>query len=99
MPVKTPAWLWHSPSAMATVSRTLLLPLAGLYRLGTTLRNAAYDAGMLKSAPLAAPSVAIGNLSVGGTGKTPLTMHLAARLAAAGLTPGIVLRGYGGDET
>jgi tetraacyldisaccharide 4'-kinase len=99
MPVKTPTWLWHSPSGVAAVSRTLLLPLAGLYRLGTTLRNAAYDAGMLKSAPLAAPSVGIGNLSVGGTGKTPLTMHVAARLAAAGLTPGIVLRGYGGDET
>src|SRR5205085_6813275 len=97
--VKTPTWLWRSPSAMAQVSRALLLPFAGLHRLGTTLRNAAYDAGIARSVPLAAPSVGIGNLSVGGTGKTPLTMYLAARLAARGLRPGIVLRGYGGDET
>lgn len=92
-------WLWRSRSPLATVSRLALLPVSGVYRLVTLLRNAAYDGGLLRSGVLAAPSVGIGNLSVGGTGKTPLTMHVASSLARRGLRPGIVLRGYGGDET
>ena len=92
-------WVWRSGSPLAKLSRVALLPLAGLYRLGTAARNGLYDAGLLASRPLAAPSVGIGNLSVGGTGKTPLTQHVASRFAALGLTPGIILRGYGNDET
>lgn len=91
-------WLWRSATPLAQLGRAALLPAAGLYRLGTAARNAAYDAGWLRSAPLAAPSVGIGNLSVGGTGKTPLTMYVASFFARRGLRPGIVLRGYGGDE-
>jgi tetraacyldisaccharide 4'-kinase len=92
-------WLWRSRSPGALLARLALVPVAGAYRLAVLARNAAYDAGLLKSGPLAAPSVGIGNLSVGGTGKTPLTMHVAGSLARRGLHPGIVLRGYGGDET
>ena len=92
-------WVWQASSPGAKAARAALLPLAGLYRLGTAARNGLYDAGLLPSAPLPAPSLGIGNLSVGGTGKTPLTMYAAARLAGSGLTPGIILRGYGNDET
>src|SRR3989454_9979618 len=44
------------------------------------------------------PTIAVGNLSVGGTGKTPLAAWIAAYCAARGRTPGILLRGYGGGE-
>src|SRR5260370_23667276 len=44
------------------------------------------------------PTIAVGNLSVGGTGKTPLASWIARRCAAQGRRPGILLRGYGGDE-
>ena len=45
------------------------------------------------------PSVAVGNLTVGGSGKTPIAIWIARHYAAQGLRPGILLRGYGGDET
>jgi tetraacyldisaccharide 4'-kinase len=76
-----------------------LLPVSASYRMAIGVRNAAYDAGVLKSHRLPVPSIGIGNLSVGGTGKTPLTMYVAAELTRRGLRPGILLRGYGDDET
>jgi len=63
------------------------------------LRAAAYGRGWRATAPLPLPSVSVGNLAVGGAGKTPLAAWIAARYAARGLTPGILLRGYGGDES
>jgi tetraacyldisaccharide 4'-kinase len=91
--------IWRSPSPGATGIRWLLLPAAALYRAGTALRNAAYDRGLLRARPLPVPSIGVGNLSVGGTGKTPLTAWIAGELARRGLAVGIVLRGYGDDET
>ncbi len=91
-------WVWRARSPLAMLTRAALLPAAGLYRLGSSVRNAAYDAGLLRSSALPVPSVGIGNLSVGGTGKTPLAMFAAQELLERGLRPGIVLRGYGGDE-
>lgn len=94
----TARWVWLSPSPAAIASRLTLLPAAAVYRAGTAARNAAYDAGVLKRRRLPLPSVGIGNLSVGGTGKTPLTIHVAGEMVRRGLKPGILLRGYGGDE-
>ena len=91
-------WVWHSRSVPARLARLALLPPAALYRAGTAVRNAAYDVGLMKSAPLARPSIGVGNLAVGGTGKTPLSAWLAGELRRRGLTAGIVLRGYGADE-
>ena len=91
-------WLWRSRSFAAKAARSALLPLAGLYRAGVAARNAAYDAGLAKKSPLARPSIGVGNLAVGGTGKSPLTAFLAAELKRRGVTAGIVLRGYGADE-
>jgi tetraacyldisaccharide 4'-kinase len=80
------------------VVRSLLVPASGLYRLGSAARHAAYDAGLVSSHALPLPSVGIGNLAVGGTGKTPLTGWVATALARRGARPAVVLRGYGGDE-
>lgn len=63
-----------------------------------TARNRAFDRGWLSSKPGVIPTLAVGNLTVGGTGKTPLAGWLAATLRARGLRVAIVLRGYGGDE-
>jgi tetraacyldisaccharide 4'-kinase len=56
------------------------------------------SAFLLKSAVAPIPTLAVGNLTVGGTGKTPITAWFAARLAALGHSPAVVMRGYGGDE-
>jgi len=73
-------------------------PLAALYGGVTRLRRRLYRAGWLSSVKLPVPVVVIGNISVGGTGKTPLTIALAEALRARGLRPGVVSRGYGGSE-
>ena len=91
--------IWRGESSGAGLLRAALLVPAALYRAGTGLRNAAYDAGLLASHPLPAPSVGVGNLAVGGTGKTPIASYLAGELARRGVRPGILLRGYrGADE-
>ena len=62
------------------------------------LRAAAYRGRLLGTDRLPLPTVAVGNLSLGGTGKTPLAAWIAAYYVARGQKPGILLRGYGGDE-
>jgi len=73
-----------------------LRPLAALYRAVTALRHAAYASGLLRSVRADRPVVVVGNLSVGGSGKTPLVAWLADALTAADIRVGIVSRGYGG---
>jgi tetraacyldisaccharide 4'-kinase len=63
------------------------------------LKVAAYRLGWLGVADLPLPSVAVGNLTVGGSGKTPIAIWAARHYASRGLVPGILLRGYGADET
>src|SRR5262249_25272096 len=66
-----------------------------LYRGGVRLRNALYDGGVVTPARLPWPVVSIGNLTVGGSGKTPITSYLAGALLARGFRVGIASRGYG----
>ncbi|MGH8632070.1 MAG: tetraacyldisaccharide 4'-kinase [Burkholderiales bacterium] len=73
-----------------------LLPFAGLFALVSASRRIAYRRGWLHATRLPAKIVIVGNISVGGTGKTPLVIWLAEALRARGLTPGLVSRGYRG---
>ena len=79
--------LWH----------VLLIPLSWLFWLLSGLRRLSYKAGLLRSCKLPVPLIVIGNISVGGTGKTPLVIWLAEKLKAAGYKPGIISRGYAGS--
>ena len=76
---------------------SLLQPLSWLFGAVVGVRRRAYSAGWLRSVRVARPVVVVGNLTVGGTGKTPLTIWLARELSARGLKVGIVSRGYGGS--
>ena len=83
--------LWYREPA----GPSLLQPLGWLYGGLVALRRRAYASGWARSAGAGRPVVVVGNLTVGGTGKTPLTLWLARALRAAGLRVGIVARGYG----
>ncbi|HZR83081.1 MAG TPA: tetraacyldisaccharide 4'-kinase [Candidatus Binatia bacterium] len=73
-----------------------LAPAAALFRVGWWVRRAVYATGVRRAERVAAPVVGIGNLTVGGTGKTPAALWLATRLRDLGFAPAIVTRGYGG---
>lgn len=94
------AYVWHAPALGAVVVRVLLMPLAWLFGAIVSRRNAVFDrrrsAGTASAPPL--PALSVGNLSVGGTGKTPMASWFAAQLRERGASPALVLRGYGDDE-
>src|SRR5512138_1840428 len=85
---------WQRRGALAW----LLSPLAVLHYLAYGGRRALYALGALPRTRIDVPVVVIGNLYVGGTGKTPLTIELVRALVARGWRPGIVSRGYGGVD-
>ncbi len=73
--------------------RLLLLPFSWLYGIVVTIRNWMFDSGIKKSQPIPGPSICIGNITVGGTGKSPLTAYIAKLFEAN--RPVILSRGYG----
>ena len=75
----------------------LLLPLAALYWLLSSARRGLFRLGIKSQHKLAVPVVIVGNISVGGTGKTPFTLWLCQQLLAKGIKPGIISRGYGAN--
>lgn len=75
-------------------ARLLLAATSLPYAAAVAARNAAFDAGLLASFAAGAPVVSVGNLTLGGTGKTPLVAWVARRLLDRGLAPAIVSRGY-----
>jgi tetraacyldisaccharide 4'-kinase len=87
---------WYTPRLTALA--ILLLPLSLLFRLGVALRRLGYRVGVLPAVRLSVPVVVVGNITVGGSGKTPLVAALARALAQRGFHPGIVSRGYGRDD-
>ncbi len=94
----TPADLWRSSSVAARAARTLLLPAERAMAGAVALRNALYDRGALPARATPIPAVSVGNLTVGGTGKTPIAAWIARQLVTRGAAPAVVLRGYGDDE-
>jgi tetraacyldisaccharide 4'-kinase len=87
-------WLWTSRRIDARVARAALLPASGLWRAAMGLRLTAYERGWLPVHDLPLPSVGVGNLTVGGSGKTPIAIWIARHYAAKGAVPGVLLRGH-----
>jgi tetraacyldisaccharide 4'-kinase len=83
-------WQHRTPLSYA------LYPLSLIFRVVSAARRSAYARGMLIAHRVGVPVVIVGNITVGGTGKTPLVLWLAAFLQRQGMRPGIVSRGYGG---
>ena len=90
---------WTGRGTRARTLRALLTPLEIAYRGAVALRGWMYDSRLFHAENFSVAVVSVGNLSVGGTGKTPVAAWLARTLTERGIKPGIVLRGYGGDET
>lgn len=84
---------WQQHNALSVA----LLPLSWLFCFAAALRRAAYRAGWFKTHRLSVPIIIVGNITVGGTGKTPLVIRLVEFLRAQGYRPGVVSRGYGGS--
>ncbi len=95
---RTTTWLqqrWQGRS----VPVLALVPLSWIYGALVGLRRQLYHLGVLRRHRLAVPVIIVGNVTVGGTGKTPLVIWLSRFLLNAGYRPGIITRGYGGQAT
>jgi tetraacyldisaccharide 4'-kinase len=86
--------VWYGPAWRSLP----LWPLALLYRMILALRALAYRSGLFRVEHVDVPVIVVGNLTVGGTGKTPVAAWLARQLEARGRRVGVVLRGYGGSH-
>jgi len=84
---------WYAPRL--TPLTLLLVPLSVPFAGAVALRRALYRGGLLRAHRLPVPVIVVGNITVGGSGKTPLVAALASALAARNWRPGIVSRGYG----
>jgi tetraacyldisaccharide 4'-kinase len=82
---------------LAPVARVVLWPFAMLYGTIVRVRVWLYDIGLFRAQRLNKPVISVGNLTLGGTGKTPVTIWLAERLLSEGKRVGILSRGYRGD--
>ena len=91
--------LWTGRGKRARAARAMLAPAELLYGAVIATRGKLYDWGIFRATEFSVPVLSVGNLSVGGTGKTPVAAWLAHRFSERGAAPAIVLRGYGGDET
>jgi len=76
----------------------ILLPLTLVFSMVAALRRALYRRGLLRSQKIPVAVIVVGNIAVGGAGKTPITLWLAETLKASGRSPAIISRGHGGRE-
>ena len=90
--------VWTGRGKIPRAIRALLTPAEALYGAAIATRGKLYDWGIFRATEFSVPVLSVGNLSVGGTGKTPVAAWFAHRFSEKGAAPAIVLRGYGGDE-
>ncbi len=88
----------RSRTPAAFLFRAVMLPLSFIYGTAVFIRNMLYSTGIFKSEKLDKPVISIGNLTVGGTGKTPLAMLIAGKLIKEGKKPALLARGYGSSS-
>ena len=89
--------VWPRRGLSGWMGGLALRPVASVFGVGVGARNLAYRVGILRARHAPLPVISIGNLTVGGTGKTPMTLWLADALAQRGRRPAILLRGYKGQ--
>jgi tetraacyldisaccharide 4'-kinase len=90
---------WRREGIVGKSLWLLLVPLSGIFSVGVSLRNASFYLPWRRPLALGRPAISIGNLTVGGTGKTPSCIWLARALKRKGLRAAILTRGYGGNRS
>ena len=88
--------VWYGDTVSSRLARAALSPASAFY--GAVIAEVNMLAAMNRAKPGPIPAISIGNITVGGTGKTPVSAWFAQRFRADGASPAIVLRGYGDDE-
>jgi len=87
--------VWYEQASLGW----LLLPLSAVYWIISGCRRLFYKSGILRTHHASVPVIVVGNITAGGTGKTPTVIWLARQLRERGFSPGIVSRGYGGSKS
>jgi len=90
--------VWARRGFAGCLAYAALRPLSEVFRCGVALRSVAYRSGLLRAHRAGLTVISVGNLTVGGTGKTPLALWLARRLGERGLRVAVLSRGYGGSR-
>ncbi len=90
--------IWISDGLAARAARKLLLPFSALYRLGSAVRGKSFDSGLLSAHPSSIPVISVGNLTVGGTGKTPVAAWVVSAIQERGWRAAVIVSGYADDE-
>lgn len=88
--------VWFQQHAAKWLLVPLLLPLSFLFWLLSLLRRLAFRLGLKETVTLSKPVIVVGNIGVGGNGKTPMVIYLIQLLRSMGASPGVISRGYGG---
>lgn len=84
--------------AVLGMAHIVLMPIAWLFGFCVCIRKLLYRIGFLNSTALPVPVIIVGNINVGGTGKTPLVIYLVEQLRKCGFSPGVISRGFGGEH-